>query len=138
MSEAARLVTAEELAKFPDDGYRYELVKGRVVRMSPVSISHGRIVAQVALLLGGHLKQRNLGVLSIDLGCKLESNPDTVRGPDIAFIRQERIPSPEPKGFWNGVPDVAVEVPATLTGDDILDLSDVIAGFHCPAREIFE
>jgi hypothetical protein len=81
MSETVRLVTAEELEKFPDDGYRFELVEGRVVRMGPVGFSHGRIVTQVAFLLQAHIKGRNLGVVSVELGCKLQSNPDTVRGP---------------------------------------------------------
>jgi Uma2 family endonuclease len=33
-----------------------------------------------------------------------------VRAPDLAFIRQERIPPLDPKGFWEGPPDLAVEV----------------------------
>jgi hypothetical protein len=37
MSNLARLVTAEELEHYPDDDYRYELVAGRVIRMSPVA-----------------------------------------------------------------------------------------------------
>jgi hypothetical protein len=38
MPESARLVTAEELERFPSDDRRYELVEGRLVRMS-LSIS---------------------------------------------------------------------------------------------------
>ncbi len=48
MSENTQLVTAEELARLPDDGYRYELVEGRLVRMSPVNFDHGRIVLRSA------------------------------------------------------------------------------------------
>lgn len=181
MAEAARLVTAEELEKFPDDGYRYELVRGRVVRMSPPGFTHGRIAARIVALLSRYLEGRDLGIVAVEPGCKLESNPDTVRGPDVAFVRKERIPSPEPKGFWSGAPDVAFEVrspddrpgeirakvaeylthgvtavvlvdpdkktvvvsrrsrpSATLRGDDTVDLADVIIGFRCRAREIFE
>jgi Uma2 family endonuclease len=48
MSEATRLVTAEELARMPDDPLkRYELVEGRLVRMSPVSFDHARVVARL-------------------------------------------------------------------------------------------
>ena len=50
MSENTQLVTAEELARLPDDGYRYELVEGRLVRMSPVNFDHGRIVLQIGFL----------------------------------------------------------------------------------------
>ncbi len=115
MSEAARLVTAEELERLPDDDRRYELVEGRVICMSPVGFQHGRIVMQFGSLLHQHVQPRKLGVVMTEVGFKLASNPDTVRAPDIAFIRQDRIPLSEPRGFWNGPADLAVEV---LSPDD--------------------
>jgi Uma2 family endonuclease len=115
MSEPRRIVTAEELERFPDDDYRYELVEGRVIRMSPVGYQHGRTVARLLVLFDQHLRGRNLGVVVTEVGFKLASNPDTVRAPDVAFIRQDRIPSPDPRGFLTGPPDLAVEV---LSPDD--------------------
>ena len=115
MSEAARLVTAEELEKFPDDDRRYELVEGRVISMSPVGFQHGRIVMTFGSMLHQHVQSRKLGVVMTEVGFKLASNPDTVRAPDIAFIRQDRIPISEPAGFWDGPADLAVEV---LSPDD--------------------
>lgn len=115
MSETSRLVTAGELERFPDDDHRYELVEGRLIRVSPVGYAHARIVARLCQLLGQHARDRNLGVVVTEMGVKLASNPDTVRAPDVAFIRQERIPSIEPRGFWNGPPDLAIEV---LSPDD--------------------
>ena len=115
MSERARLVTAEELERFPDDDSRCELVAGRVIRMTPVGFQHGKVVARLMFLLSQHLDGRNLGVVLTEVGFKLAAGPDTVRAPDVAVIRQHRIPSPEPKGFWNGPPDLAVEV---LSPDD--------------------
>jgi Uma2 family endonuclease len=119
MSERARLVTAEELERFPDDDSRCELVAGRVVRMTPVGFQHGKVVARLMFLLSQHLDGRNLGVVLTEVGFKLAAGPDTVRAPDVAVIRQHRIPSPEPKGFWNGPPDLAVEVlsPEDRSGD---------------------
>ena len=116
MSENTQLVTAEELARLPDDGYRYELVEGRLVRMSPVNFDHGRIVMRIGFLLSSHLKQHPVGVVGAEIGFKLAANPDTVRGPDIAFVRSERVPSPTGRrGFFKGPPDVAIEV---LSPDD--------------------
>jgi Uma2 family endonuclease len=115
MPESARLVTAEELERFPDDDYRYELVEGRVIRMSPVGWQHGRMVVRLATLLNRHVDDRNLGVVVTEVGFKLASNPDTVRGPDLAFVRHERIPPEGPRGFWQGPPDLVVEV---LSPDD--------------------
>jgi Uma2 family endonuclease len=110
VSETTRLITAEELEKFPQDDCRYELVEGRLIRMSPVGYRHGKIVLQFAALLVRYLQGRNVGTAVTEVGFKLASNPDTVRAPDIAVIRQERIPSVDPRGFWQGPPDLAVEV----------------------------
>jgi len=51
----------------------------------------------------------------VESGFKLASNPDTVRGPDIAFITQSRIPEPEPRGYPSLAPDLAIEI---LSPDD--------------------
>jgi Uma2 family endonuclease len=110
MSGAPRFVTAEELERCPKDDYRYELVEGRVVRMSPVGYQHGRVVMQLAYVLQRHLQGRDLGVVLTEVGFKLAANPDTVRAPDLAFVRRDRIPSPDPRGFFDGPPDLAVEV----------------------------
>jgi Uma2 family endonuclease len=111
MPHRARIITAEEFAKIPDDDYRYELVEGRVVCVSPPGSLHGAVAVQLAMLLGQHVKRHNLGAVVGETGFKLASNPDTVRGPDLSFIRRERIPaSGLPEGFWSGAPDLAVEI----------------------------
>jgi Uma2 family endonuclease len=91
MSDITPLVTAEELQRLPDDGYRYELVGGRLIRMSPVNFDHGRVVMRIGFLLSRHLEQLPVGVIGTEIGFKLASNPDTVRGPDIAFVRNGRV-----------------------------------------------
>ena len=45
MPDSKHLVTAEELERMPDDDFRYELVEGRIVRMSPVGGVHGGLTA---------------------------------------------------------------------------------------------
>lgn len=116
MSNMARLITAEELERFPEDDSRCELVAGRVVRMTPVGVSHGFIVVRLASLLDSHVRRQGLSVLVVtEVGFKLASNPDTVRAPDVAVMRRHRLPSPLPKGFVNGPPDLVIEV---LSPDD--------------------
>jgi Uma2 family endonuclease len=111
MSDSARLVTAEEFERYPDDDYRYELVEGRVVRMNPPGSRHGHLALNVGALLSGHVRKRGLGAVMVESGFTLARNPDTVRGPDVSFVRQDRIPHEGlPKGFWQGAPDLAVEV----------------------------
>jgi Uma2 family endonuclease len=108
MSE--HLVTAEELEGLPEDDCRCELVAGRVIPMTPVGFEHGRVVVRLMMLLARHLERDDLGVVVTEVGFKLAANPDTVRAPDVAMVRRHRIPSPAPRGFWHGPPDLAVEV----------------------------
>jgi Uma2 family endonuclease len=119
MQKATRLITAEELEKLPDDGHRYELVKGRLVRMTPVSPRHSETVAQMIFLLKRHVGHRSRGSVGTELGVILERDPDTVRAPDVAFVRRERMPVTPNRGFFTGAPDLAVEVlsPNDRSGD---------------------
>jgi Uma2 family endonuclease len=127
MSET-RLVTAEELERMPDDPLnRYELVEGRLVRMSPVSFDHGRIVARLLFLLSRHLNHTPVGVVVADVGVKLASNPDTVRGPDVAFLRSDRLPPRGTRGFLHDSPDAVIEV--LSPGDRPADMRRKVAEY---------
>jgi len=105
-------MTAEELLRLPDDGYRYELVRGELRKMAPAGHIHGRVAINVTTPLDRHVRDHNLGVVyAAETGFKLASNPDIVRAPDIAFIRRERVEDVgDLEGYWPGAPDLAVEV----------------------------
>ena len=111
MPARARLVTAEEFARIPDDDQHYELVEGRVVRMSPPGFRHGLLATRIAALLSQHVDAHRLGAVATPAGFWIATDPDTVREPDVAFVRAERMPSTGiPDGFWPGPPDLAVEI----------------------------
>jgi Uma2 family endonuclease len=113
MSQETRAVTADELFWMRDDGvHRYELVRGRLLTMTPGGGLHGLIASRLHVALAVHVDAGKLGVvLSADTGFTLESDPDTVRAPDVAFITRARIPPDGmPRSFWKGAPDLAVEV----------------------------
>ena len=59
-----------------------------------------------------HVRAHDLGtVYGVDTGFKLQSDPDTVRGPDVAFVTKKRVLEAGPiKGYFTGAPDFAVEV----------------------------
>jgi Uma2 family endonuclease len=112
MATTDQLVTAEELLRMPDDGYRYELVRGELRKMAPAGHLHGRIAINVTTPLDRHVRAHTLGtVYAAETGFKLASNPDVVRAPDVAFIRRERVEAVgDVEGYWPGAPDLAVEV----------------------------
>jgi Uma2 family endonuclease len=112
MSTTTRTMTADELFMLPDDGFRYDLLKGELKKMSPPGSEHGAIIGRLTVALGSYVEANDLGeVFGAETGFKLASNPDTVLGPDIAFVSNERIPATGiPVGYWVGAPDLAVEV----------------------------
>jgi Uma2 family endonuclease len=112
MTQTLQRSTASELFEMPDDGFRYELVKGELRKMSPSGWEHGVVVVNITLLLGQYVRTNQLGVCcGAETGFKIASDPDTVRAPDLGFVSRERIPEGGvPKTFWPGSPDLAVEV----------------------------
>lgn len=122
-----RPITADELLAMPDDGYRYELVRGELIRMAPAGSEHGQVAMELAGPLHRYVKTHNLGnVYAAETGFKLESDPDTVRAPDVAFVSRERVAETgRPKGFWPGAPDLAVEV--VSPGDTVNEVEEKVA-----------
>ena len=112
MTTTLQRSTASELFEMPDDGFRYELVKGELRKMSPSDWKHGAVVVNITLLLGLYVKTNKLGVCcGAETGFTIASDPDTVRAPDLGFVSRERISEGSvPKTFWPGAPDLAVEV----------------------------
>ena len=108
----AALVTADELLQMNDDGFRYELVRGELKKMSPAGHRHGRIALNLTTPLDQFVRENQLGaVYAAETGFKLGADPDLVRAPDAAFIRAERVEAVgETEGFWPGAPDLAAEV----------------------------
>ncbi len=112
MTTSRTLMTADELLDMTDDGQRHELVRGELRTMPPAGSEHALINTKVAIAFGQFVDANSLGVvLSGDPGFKISSNPDTVRAPDVAFVRKERVPeSGVPREFWPGAPDLAIEI----------------------------
>ena len=107
-----RITTADELFNMPDDGYRYELVRGELRKMAPTGGEHGWIESDINGSLIPYVKANNLGrTFGGNTGFFLERGPDHVRAPDVAFVRRERV---EAIGrqirYWPEAPDLAIEV----------------------------
>jgi Uma2 family endonuclease len=103
-------MTIEEFARLPDDGWRLELVRGHVVREPPAGFEHGGIAAWIAGEIHRFLREQPLGrVVTADAGFVLYDEPPTVRAPDVAFVRRDRLDF-DTSRFAPLAPDLAVEV----------------------------
>jgi len=112
---SAPLLTAEELLHVSISDKRAELVRGRLIVREPAGYRHGAVTMNLAARLFQHVDLTGAGeVLAAETGFTLFRNPDTVRAPDVAFVRRERTPD-ETRGFPEMAPDLAVEV---LSPDD--------------------
>ena len=60
LSAQHTLLTAEDLWKQPDDGYRYELVKGVIRRMTPAGFEHGIRSAKIGRHLDAHVERLDI------------------------------------------------------------------------------
>jgi Uma2 family endonuclease len=110
MATTASITTAEQLLHAPGLG-RCELLRGELIMMSPAGSEHGSVVASITAPLTVFVKQHRLGtVFGAETGFQISRDPDTVRAPDVAFVRAERVAPKPPKGFFPGAPDLAVEV----------------------------
>ena len=99
------------LERLPDDGRRRELVRGELIEMAPVNLTHARIVGFISAPMIMHVRRERLGEVYVgEPGFHLEEGPDTVLGPDLAFVRTSRVPTLKKTGFPKGFPDLAVEV----------------------------
>lgn len=122
-----RPMTADDLLQMPDDGFRYELVRGELRKMSPAGRLHGRYGGYIHISMGGHVMANDLGeTYSSDTGFELA--PNHVRMPDASFVRQERIDAmPDEPGYVPGPPDVAVEV--ISPSDRYTDVEEKVADY---------
>ena len=129
MSPVTQLVSAEQLFRMPADGFRYELVRGELKKMTPSGFTHGKVVVKLTAPLAFHVETNSLGVvLGAETGFKIASNPDTVRAPDIAFINQERLRELGPtEKFWPAAPELAVEV--LSPGDTVYEIEEKVAAW---------
>jgi Uma2 family endonuclease len=102
------ITTAEELLRAQDIG-RCELVRGELRMLAYRGLESGRVAARLGSKLNHFAESHGLGAVLSHVGFVLARGPDTVRAPDIAFIRAEPVAGRNP-GYVEGAPDVAVEV----------------------------
>jgi len=104
------LLTADALEQMPDDdSVQIELDEGELITMPPAGWRHGRCGVRIITILETFTRARQLGlVYTPDTSFRLKD--DTVRAPDVAFIRQDRVAAAHVGDYIHGHPDLAVEI----------------------------
>lgn len=105
-------LTSKEYLALPDDGWQYELVEGRLVRMPPSGLEASSIGIILGAALLAFVRPRQLGIVTGEQG-GYALGPRTDLVPDVGFIRAERAPSRTSRAFRKlapVAPDLAVEV----------------------------
>lgn len=102
-----RKMSEEAFLRLPDDGRKYELVRG-ITREVPTGVRHGAIIAKIIALMFPYAQGRGV-ITASSAGYRMVSG--NIRSPDVAFIRKERLPEGKPPiGFGESAPDLAIEV----------------------------
>ncbi|MDJ0558512.1 MAG: Uma2 family endonuclease [Microcystis sp. M53599_WE4] len=120
--------TDAEFMALPDDGNRYELVKGELINLGNSGALHGYIAIILSAALFALVTSRKLGVL-LDSSTAFTMKNGNKRSPDIAFFAKERLQGLEelPTGFLEGAPDLVVEI--LSLGSTIAEIEDKIAEY---------
>lgn len=105
-------MTFEEAAKLDPDVHPGEIDGGVWVPMTRSTWRHGVILSNIVFLLKLHARANpGFSVSAADPGVMLSRDPDVLRGPDVAVVRNDRVPTGKGVAGWlDGAPDLAVEV----------------------------
>jgi len=112
---ATKLMTASDFWDFasrPENAGKFlELEQGEVVEMPSPGKLHGFVCGNIGRILGNYAATRRVGyVCSNDSGLFVESNPDTIRGPDLSFYIDDHTAETMEKRFSKSPPQLVVEV----------------------------
>jgi Uma2 family endonuclease len=104
-------MTVDEYAALPEGDTTDELVRGRLVREPQPGYEHGRRQVRLAALIDAQLLGLDADCVCVGpVGFVLSEMPATVRGPDLAIVRRERLGELHAAGFVIGAPEIAIEI----------------------------
>lgn len=110
------VATAADLLGLDEPGHRLELVRGELLRVTGPGQWHGVVAMRIGARLAVYVESRSLGVVfAAETGFWVESEPDTVLCPDVAFVAAGRLGQLRDHGWFQGTPDLVVEVVSPST-----------------------
>ncbi len=117
-----RVMSVAEYAQLEqNDGYVDELDRGWLVREPRPGPRHGWIALRLGGRLQAHVEREQLGLVCTESGFVLDTEPQSLRGPDVSFVRMERLPDGAPaEAFLELAPDLVAEVVSPSSSADQL------------------
>lgn len=100
--------TYEDYLRLPQDGKRYEVIRGVLHVTAPPTYEHQTIVGELILTLGSFVRERGFGK-ALMVPVRLPFGIGSPVQPDLIVLRAGNIPDGEAKSF-EGVPDLVAEV----------------------------
>jgi Uma2 family endonuclease len=101
--------TDQEIMSLPDNGYSYEVVNGELVMSPKNNPQHGRTCIKISTRMETFAEARQLGwVFDSNTGFWMVNR--NLRAPDVSFVATARLPKDSGQGFFEGAPDLIVEV----------------------------
>ena len=126
----SQALTDEQFMALPEDDNLYEYVNGELIVVANSVVEHGYLALTLGYFLTGFVRSHRLGV-TCDSSTAFKMKTGNKRSPDLAFIAKERLQGLKrlPKGFFEGAPDLAVE---------IISPNNTFAEIHNKLVEYFE
>ncbi len=110
------VTTADDYFRMPDDGFRYELVRGVLVMTPSPSFWHQEIVEMISRSINDYAVGRGIGKAAV-APLDVSLNSTTVYQPDIMFFSRDKVAAR--RESIAVLPDLVVEVgsPGTALKD---------------------
>jgi len=115
--EVVPKLTFEQFRQLPDDGKRYELVRGEVHLTPSPTTKHQLVLQRLFASLNSHLSKNPLGrMLIAPLDVRLGA--DTALQPDMRYVANAHVAIIQ-EDYIRGAPDLVVEIlsPSTAAHD---------------------
>jgi Uma2 family endonuclease len=87
-----QVFTVADVEQSPPAG-EWELIDGDLVQMPPSSFESSSLGHRIGRIVGNYVADHDLGMMTgADGGYVLFPDRETVRVPDVAFVRSDRLP----------------------------------------------
>lgn len=137
LEKAGKVWTEDELEAMPNDGYRHEVVNGKLVMSPKNNFQHEQICQRLNFALETFNRAHHLGaILGSNMGFWMANR--NCRAPDVSFVAKARLLQlgfrSDTQTFFPGAPDLAIEVMSP--GNTPREMDERLADFFASGSQI--